>query len=61
MTEQDVRWVQRLNHYKKALNSLYEDIQLAAERELSKIEKRGLIQAFEYTYELSWNSIKDFW
>ena len=61
MTNQDVRWVQRLSHYTKALNSLREDIELATERELSKIEKRGLIQAFEYTYELSWNSIKDFY
>jgi hypothetical protein len=26
MTDQDIRWVQRLNHYTRALNSLREDI-----------------------------------
>ncbi len=28
--------------------------------ELNELEKQGLIQAFEYTYELAWNTIKDF-
>ncbi len=57
---EDVRWEQRLSHYEKALGSLLGDIQLATDRELSDIEKRGVIQAFEYTYELAWNVIKDF-
>ncbi len=59
--KQDIRWVQRLNNYEKALNSLLKDIELATERNLSDIEQRGLIQAFEYTYELSWKTIKDFY
>lgn len=33
---------------------------LAAQRELSKLEAQGLIQAFEYTHELAWNTLKDF-
>ncbi|VAX37106.1 Protein of unknown function DUF86, Caur_2869 group [hydrothermal vent metagenome] len=61
MKKQDIRWTQRLNQYNKALKSLLKDIELAAERTLSDIEQRGLIQAFEYTYELSWNVIKDFY
>lgn len=28
--------------------------------ELSLLEKQGLIQAFEYNYELAWNVIKDY-
>ncbi len=59
--QQDIRWVQRLDNYKKALKSLLSDIELATARELSDIEKRGLIQAFKYTYELAWNTIKDFY
>ena len=28
--------------------------------ELNELEKQGLIQAFEYTYELAWNVLKDY-
>jgi nucleotidyltransferase substrate binding protein (TIGR01987 family) len=28
--------------------------------ELNELEELGLIQAFEYTYELAWNTIKDY-
>lgn len=58
---QDIRWVQRLDSYQKAFDSLSADVELATERDLSDIEQRGLIQAFEYTYELAWNVIKDFY
>ncbi|GEM_PF-241060 len=57
----DIRWVQRLEKYSKALKSLSGDIELATKRVLTDIEKRGLIQAFEYTYELAWNTLKDFY
>ena len=33
---------------------------LAKERPLSKLEEQGLIQAFEFTHELAWNTLKDF-
>ncbi len=59
--EQEIRWIYRLENFKKAFYTLKSDIDLAKSRELSDIEKRGLIQSFEYTYELSWNSIKDFY
>lgn len=56
----DIRWLQRLDNYQDAVKSLSEDISLTKERDLTDIEKRGLIQAFEYCYELSWKLIKDF-
>jgi len=28
--------------------------------ELNELEKQGLIQSFEYSYELAWNTIKDY-
>ncbi|MCK5146049.1 nucleotidyltransferase substrate binding protein [bacterium] len=59
--DKDIRWIQRFEKYIKALGSLTGDIELASKRELSDIERRGLIQAFEYTYELAWNTIKDFY
>lgn len=60
MTEKDIRWVQRFNHFGKALSQLKEAIVLAQKRPLSKLEEQGLIQAFEFTHELAWNTLKDF-
>lgn len=60
MSEQDVRWIQRFNHYARALSQLREAVELAQQRPLSKLEEQGLIQAFEYTYELAWNTLKDY-
>ncbi len=57
MTEPDIRWIQRLNHFTKALRQLEKFI---AKGELNELEEQGLIQAFEYTFELSWNVIKDY-
>jgi nucleotidyltransferase substrate binding protein (TIGR01987 family) len=60
MSDQDIRWVQRLNNFKKAARQLDEAVQLGRTRELSKLEKQGVIQAFEYTYELAWNTLRDY-
>jgi len=57
---QDIRWKQRFSNYKKALNQLQEASDLSQERELSQLEKQGLIQSFEYTHELAWKTLKDF-
>jgi nucleotidyltransferase substrate binding protein (TIGR01987 family) len=57
MSAQDIRWIQRFNNYSKALGQLRKFIERG---ELNELEKQGLIQAFEYTYELAWNTIKDY-
>ena len=56
----DIRWQQRFSNYKKALQQLGEAVALSEERELSDLEKQGMIQAFEYTHELAWTTLKDF-
>lgn len=56
---QDIRWKQRLQNYIKALRNLKEAVELANQRELSNLEKQGLIQSFEFTHELAWNLLKD--
>jgi nucleotidyltransferase substrate binding protein (TIGR01987 family) len=60
MNEQDIRWKQRFENYKKALVKLGNAVQLDAERTLSELEKQGIIQAFEYTHELAWKVMQDF-
>jgi len=60
MTTEEIRWMQRFNHFVKALSQLREAVALAQQRPLSKLEGQGLIQAFEFTHELAWNTLKDF-
>ena len=60
MTNQDIRWKQRFANYGRALLRLQDAAALNAQRELSPLEKQGVIQAFEFTHELAWNVLKDF-
>lgn len=57
---ENIRWQQRLSNYKKALGTLDEAVALDRERGLSKLEKQGIIQAFEFTHELAWKVMQDF-
>mgnify|MGYP000936436175 FL=1 len=56
----DIRWVQRFNNFVKAFYELKNAIDESKNRELSKLERQGVIQCFEYTHELAWNVLKDF-
>jgi nucleotidyltransferase substrate binding protein (TIGR01987 family) len=57
---QDIRWKQRFDNYNRALHQLTLAVELSRQRPLSDLEKRGLIQGFEFTHELAWNVLKDF-
>ncbi|MGB4850220.1 MAG: nucleotidyltransferase substrate binding protein [Saprospiraceae bacterium] len=59
MPGKDIRWIQRFSNYRKALSKLNEAIDLSKERELSELEQQGLIQAFEFTFDLSWKTLQD--
>lgn len=56
MTE-DIRWVQRLDNWTKALAQLTKFME---RQELNELEEQGLIQCFEYNHELAWKTQKDF-
>ena len=55
-----VRWKLRYNNFLKALETLRRAVDLSGQRELSELEKQGLIQGFEFTHELAWNVLKDY-
>ena len=58
--KKDLRWLQRFANYENALRQLKQAVLLSQDRPLSDLEKQGLIQSFEYTHELGWNTMKDF-
>ena len=60
MDNLDIRWKQRLHNYESALVQFNEAIALFKERPLSNLERHGLIQAFEFTHELAWKTLLDF-
>ncbi|MEW5773591.1 MAG: nucleotidyltransferase substrate binding protein [Thermodesulfobacteriota bacterium] len=59
MTSQDVRWKQRFENYAKAV-ALVEEALANGAQALSRLEKEGLMQRFEYTVGLGWKTMKDF-
>lgn len=53
----DIRWKQRFQNYERAFKNLEEAL---ARTELSKLEKAGVIQIYEFTFELAWKTLKDY-
>jgi nucleotidyltransferase substrate binding protein (TIGR01987 family) len=52
----EVRWRQRLENFRKALTQLDK----ACEKEsYTDLERAGLVQMFQFTFELAWKTLKD--
>ncbi len=60
INENDIRWKQRFQNFQKALAQLTEAVDLLHQRPLSNIERQGFVKAFEFTHELAWNVMKDY-
>ena len=55
----EIRWQQRLASFERAL-SLLREAMLNGPAALNQLEKEGVIQRFEYCFELGWKTSKDY-
>ena len=53
----DIRWRQRFTNFEKSYKSLSKYIDIPIETEL---ERAGIIQLFEISFELAWKLMKDY-
>ena len=58
MNEKAIRWKQRFQNFEKAFLQLKSAV--VSLNSLSDLEKEGLVQRFEYTFELAWKTLKDY-
>lgn len=58
MNGKEIRWQQRFQNFQKAFVQFDEAVNRI--NALSDLEKEGLVQRFEYTFERAWKTMKDY-
>ncbi len=53
----EIRWKQRFQNFEKAYKKLSEGVEYAS---YDSLQEAGLIQTFEFTFELGWKTLKDY-
>lgn len=56
----DVRWKQRFQNFDKAFKRLTDAIQIIRNDPDNVLLQAGLIQTYEFTFELAWKTLKDY-
>ena len=57
---QDVRWKQRFENFERGFVLLRSALEERTLDQLNQLEQEGVIQRFEYTFELAWKTLKDY-
>ncbi|NQX01033.1 nucleotidyltransferase substrate binding protein [bacterium] len=55
----DIRWKQRFQNFDRAFVLLRDALENGPDT-LNQLEKEGVIQRFEFSFELAWKTLKDF-
>lgn len=54
----ETRWKYRFTNFSRAFTLLRDALEPGVDA-LNQLEREGVIQRFEYTFELAWNTLKD--
>lgn len=57
---QDIRWQQRFENFESAFLLLRSALENRPPEAFNDLELEGLVQRFEYTFELAWKTLKDY-
>jgi len=60
MDQQDIRWLQRFDNLKKAYARFRKALDAHEANPQDDLIQMALVQAFEFTFELSWKTVKDY-
>ena len=55
---QEIRWKYRFRNFSRAFLLLRDALEEGVDT-LNELEREGVIQRFEYTFELAWHTVKD--
>ena len=58
--DRDIRWKQRFQNYEKAFKRLSRAIEVVKSAPDDDLLQSGLVQTYEYTFELAWKTLKDY-
>jgi nucleotidyltransferase substrate binding protein (TIGR01987 family) len=56
----DIRWKQRFDNLQRAYRRLVSMLELLQQDQDSEVVRMAVIKAYEFTFELSWKTLKDF-
>lgn len=57
--DETARWRYRFENFRRALELLEQAVAREARHQLNELEREGLVQRFEYTFELGWKVLAD--